>query len=681
MNRLPACRLLCASFFVTLLALASPVAHAEQWTTPTPEELSMTSQPEVPGAAAVYLYREEVTEDRLHMFSTYVRLKVLSESGKKYANVELGYSSGNDVSNISVDNIQGRTIHPDGTIIPFTGKPYEKLIEKTQGAKYMAKVFTMPDVEVGSIIEYRYKHRLEDNQFMAPRWYIQSELFTRKAHYRWEPTGETLISNDARGKLTNTIAWTPILPEGAKLEQTQLPPHGAYTEGQHIFELNVHDVPPAPDEDFMPPIASLSYRLLFYYMPYRTGQEFWKSEGKYWSKQHDKFIGPGSSIRTAVQSLTASSDTQDQKLHKLYAAVMQLENTDFTREHSSAEEKAEGLKQIRTADDVWDRKRGSSDQLSDLFVAMARAAGMKAYVMAVTNRDRNLFLPSYLSMSQLDDDIAIVNVDGKEQFFDPGSRYCAYGHLAWKHTLASGVRQVEGGTALAQAPSESYTASRVERISDLTMDEHGTASGIVKMTYTGAPALSWRQRSLTGDLTSLKHDLRVSVENLLPPGMTVELTSVSNLVDYEQPFSVSFAVKGGIGSSTGKRLLIPGDIFEVNSKPTFPHAKRDIPVYFDYPSNNQDAVRISFPTSFTVESMPSSNKIPFQQFAVYSLSATSTPTSVTVRRDYALGEFFFLVKDYPELRSFYSRMETKDQESIVLTTSSVAATKASTAAN
>ena len=44
----------------------------------------MTSQPQVPGAAAVYLYREETTDDKLHMFSIYVRLKVLTEKGKEF---------------------------------------------------------------------------------------------------------------------------------------------------------------------------------------------------------------------------------------------------------------------------------------------------------------------------------------------------------------------------------------------------------------------------------------------------------------------------------------------------------------------------------------------------------------------------------------------------------------------
>ena len=42
---------------------------------------------------------------------------------------------------------------------------------------------------------------------------------------------------------------------------------------------------------------------------------------------------------------------------------------------------------------------------------------------------------------------------------------------------------------------------------------------------------------------------------------------------------------------------------------------------------------------------------------------------------YLLGEIIFMIKDYPELRSFYSKMETKDQESVVLTTAPVTASK------
>lgn len=660
-----------------LFTLGLPSLYADQWTTPTKEELFMTSQAQVPGAPAVVLFKEEITDDHLHMWSVYVRLKVLTEKGKDYSNVELNYASERDGGGYTVGDISGRTIHPDGAVIPFTGKPYEKLIEKTQGAKFMAKVFTLPDVEIGSIIEYRFTRRYDDHYFIPPHWYIQSELFTRNAHYVWKPTGQQLISNDDRGQLTNSIAWFPVLPADAKLQQTRLPAATMQRE-QLVFELNVHDVPPSPEEEFMPPIKSFSYRVLFYYTPYRTFDEFWTSEGKYWSKRRDKFIGPGPKVTAAVHQLTTPSDTPDQKLRKLYAAVMRLENTDFTRERTTTEEKAQGLGEIRTTDDILERKRGSGDQLAELFVAMARAAGMKSYLVFVTSRDRSLFTANYPSLSQLDDYIAIVNVDGKEQFFDPGSRYCPYQHLAWKHSFVNGIRQTDNGTAIAETPGDSYKASRVERIADLTLDDHGVATGSLKMTYTGAPALNWRNRALSGDDASLRRELRTSVEHLLPGGMDVQVISIEKLEDYEQPLVVRFNVKGAIGSTTGKRLLLLGDIFMTNAKPTFPHEKRDVPVDLQYPQMIQDAMRITFPTSIKVESSPAPDKFQFKNYAAYALSSTPGTNSITMRRDLLFGEVLYLPKEYPELREFYNKFETKDQENIVLTATPAAAAKPST---
>jgi hypothetical protein len=282
-------------------------------------------------------------------------------------------------------------------------------------------------------------------------------------------------------------------------------------------------------------------------------------------------------------------------------------------------------------------------------------------------------------MSQLNDDVAIVNVDGKDEFFDPGARYCPYQHLDWKHSQTSGLRQIDGGSGWLETPGETYTYSKILRVADLTMDEHGEVSGNVKMTYTGSPALHWRQRALTGDDESLKRELRTHVEHLLPAGTDVKVSSIEKLEDFEQPLVVNYQIKGVVGSATGKRLLIPADIFEASTKPTFPNAKRDIPVYFSFALIHQDAVRIKFPPNFTIESLPASDKTSFQKFALYSLNSESTPNSLTIRRDYFLGEIYYKTEEYPELRGFYSKMENKDQETVVLTTAP--ATKSTPAGN
>ena len=50
----------------------------------------------------------------------------------------------------------------------------------------------------------------------------------------------------------------------------------------------------------------------------------------------------------------------------------EVENTDYTRQHSATEDKSQGLGEVKNTDDVWNRKRGTGDQLADLFIAMAR---------------------------------------------------------------------------------------------------------------------------------------------------------------------------------------------------------------------------------------------------------------------------------------------------------------------
>jgi len=632
-----------------LLAMA-PLARAQQWIAPTDEELKMTEQPEVPGTAAVCLFKEEISEDSLHAWSNYVRLKVLTDKGKEYANVELGQYYNRNTGGFTISDIQGRTIHPDGTIIPFTGKPYEKTIEKGQGVQQTAKVFTLPDVTVGSILEYRYKLRYDERSYMIPTWYVQTGLYTRKAHYLWRPIG--LVPS-----------WSSILPKDAVVTKTKIP---SVSGGSVNLELVVHDVAPVPVESFMPPVLSQSYRVLFYYAAIHAPDEFWKQEGLIWAKAMDKFIGPDSKMKDVAASLVAPGDSDDQKLRKIYAAVMTLENTNFTRKHSEAENKAEGFDEIKNVDDIWNRKRGNDRQITDLFIALARASGMKAYAMLVPARDRSMFLPDFLSFTQLDDFIAVVNVDGKEQYFDPGQRDCPYGYLAWKHTLVQGLRQTDSGAVIASVLGEPMSSSRTQRVAQLTIDEHGAATGTVRMQWTGGGALPWRQINLMGDATSLNHLLQTMLERSLPAGMEVQVGKIENLEDYEKPLIVNYNVKGQIGSSTGKRIVVPSDIFEVNAKPTFTQAKREQDIFFEYAHAVQDITRISFPEGLGVETSPATEQIPLANVALYKMNTDSTPTSITVHREFDLAKTYFKLAEYPDLRTFYNKYETKDQEPVIL---------------
>lgn len=126
-----------------------------------PDELKMTSEPKAPGAPAIILYREVNRDDRGRTAheDVYFRIKILTEEGRKNADIEIPFFGNQG----SVVNIHARTIEPDGSVVPFTGKAFDKSMVKARGLKYMAKTFTLPDVRVGSILEYYYTTDLSED--------------------------------------------------------------------------------------------------------------------------------------------------------------------------------------------------------------------------------------------------------------------------------------------------------------------------------------------------------------------------------------------------------------------------------------------------------------------------------------------------------------------------------------
>ena len=171
------------------------------------------------------------------MHSVYVRLKILTEEGKKYADVEIPYER----RRFSIADVEGRTIHSDGTSVPFTGKPYDKVLVKTATLRYQAKVFSMPDVQVGSILEYRYQLRYEDNVLLPPTWFMQGELYVRKAHYKYVPTPQfsNTVITTGRNQTATSLIWYPILPKGDAVNHYVPPTTGASGQLSDAYDLNV----------------------------------------------------------------------------------------------------------------------------------------------------------------------------------------------------------------------------------------------------------------------------------------------------------------------------------------------------------------------------------------------------------------------------------------------------------
>lgn len=645
-------------FSLFSLSLASPLALQGQFQAPTKEELEMTSDPSAPGADAVYLYREEKTDDNLHYHSEYVRIKVLTEKGKELATVRIPYER----RSFKVTDIQGRTIHRDGTIVPLTAKPSDLTDIKTKTYQVNSAVFTLPAVEVGSILEYRLQIRYEDDMVSSPTWEIQQPYFVHKAHYVFQPSRDLDRITNSHGDLANHLMYA-MVGSGAKM---------AHDVTGNYF-LDVSDVPAVPRDDWMPPLNTFNWRAQFYYSGYTSGGEFWQKEGKRWAKETDRFANPTKTLKAAVDGIVSPGDSDEQKARKIYEKVMALDNTDFTREKSGAERKSEKLKAIRDAQDVWTEKSGSADELALLYVAMARAAGLRVYPMQVVDRDRAVFDPTYLSLGQLDDYIAIVVLNGKEIYLDPGQKMCPFGLLHWKHNLAGGVRLTDNGTSGGNTPAGTYTTSVVKRIADLTIDDAGNVKGVVRLAMTGQEALHWRQLAIQNDPAEIAKRFNEAVRAHIPEGVQAEFDHFLGLEEYNANLLATFHVSGNIGSGTAKHFFLPGLFFEAHAAhPFVAQAKRTTLVDVHYPKLEQDEVVYHLPAGLAVETAPQAEDFLWPDHAVFKMTAKASGNDITVTRTMAFNFSLLPSTDYGDLHGFYQKVATADQEQLVLTHSQVA---------
>src|SRR5258708_18685807 len=133
-------RLLFLSLAALLVAGSAAARNIDDFRNATPEELAMKSAPMAPGAAAVILDWVQRKDDVDFKESEYVRIKIFTDEGKKYGDIEIPYVP----KYWDLRHVEARVTRPDGTIAGFNGKMYDKTVVKTGGHHRVSKSSPVP---------------------------------------------------------------------------------------------------------------------------------------------------------------------------------------------------------------------------------------------------------------------------------------------------------------------------------------------------------------------------------------------------------------------------------------------------------------------------------------------------------------------------------------------------------
>jgi hypothetical protein len=634
--------------FFCLLAAAGALApaRADDWLPVTPEELHMKSEPKAPAAAAIYLYRQVDRNDDDPVDVVYERIKVLTEEGRKYGNIEIPYIKYRE----SIRGIQARTIQPDGKVLDFDGTIYDKEVMKSRDVKIQVRALTLPDVQAGSIIEYRYHHLYPAGYVFNSSWVLSADLFTRYAKFSLKPYEN----------YTLRTSWPVGLPPGT----------GQPKEQGGRIRLETHDVPAFEVEEYMPPADVMKYRVNFIYDDVKSAQTdfslYWKVFGKRAYSNVHSFVNGHRALAKAVAQIVQPADSPETKLRKIYAHVQALRNLSYEREKSEQEEQREKLAEISDADDVVKYGYGNNLELTWLFLGLAREAGLEADALLLARRDRTFFNPAMMNSRELTSSAVAVKLDGRDLYMDPGVPNTPFGMLPWFETAVTGLRVDQDGGKWVVTPMGAPDASRVVRKAVLKLTTTGSLEGKVVATYTGQEAAVRRLAERDEDETDRRKFLESDLAGDVPVGTDVKLTNTPDWDGADSPLvaEYDFSVPGW-AAVAARRMLLTVGLFGAGEKHVFEHNARVQPLYFRFPYQHTEEISIELPAGWRTSSLPGPRTSDFKD-ARYTATFQAMQGSLQLKREITMNLVLLSAKNYPAIRNFYQSVRAGDEDQIVV---------------
>ncbi len=624
-----------------LLLPAFAMADSRAWLPVDSQDLQMKEFKQVPGAEAVLLYYANEIDDVAHTEFFYSRIKILADSGSRHGNVEIPL-----LPKTSVTELFARTIQPDGRIVEYTDKPFEKTVLKGKGVWVRVQAFTLSQVTAGSIIEYRYELHYGDRVLPHHHWTVQHDLFAVKEHLRFKYDKHY------------SIRWLPTPGLGKS------PEHDLKAG---VLQMDVENVSPFEAEEQMPPEESYKLQMRFFYTnPFMSSPSaFWFQTGQWWSRGIDYYVGEHKEIKSAAEEAIGGQTDPEKKLRKLYARAQQVRNLSYERHRTGKEQKQEELKVNKDALDVLRHGYGDRNAITRFFVALARSTGFTASVVFVSSRESRLFDREVLSFGQLDSEIALVRVNGKSIFLDPGTRFCPYGLLRWMRSGTAAMDMRDPGQ-LISTPGATQESAIISRSADLKLAPDGALKGEARVEFSGAEALERRLSALDTDEAGRKKELEDEVKQWLPVNSKVEMTaSVGWDMENESLTAVFNLEVPEYASAAGKRLLVPTALFQPRHKRVLKSGPRKYPVYYPYAFVEQDHISLEIPEGYSAETLVPEQTVKVA-FAVYNASSSAAGTRLHMERSLMFNGIFFQPDRYDEVRGFYAKVQAGDDSQNVL---------------
>lgn len=623
---------------------------------PTQQEFDLKTLESEPDAPGVILYEAGNYYAVSIVRRTAVRLvkeihrkiKVIDAKKFDYSTIEIPYYDGNfyeeEILNYKAVTHNG----PLKNYVPESG--FYKSKESNLGS---ALKFTFPNVQDGSILEYKYTI-VSPFFYDLDGWEFQHELPTVYSLFQ-----TVLPDNFKYNKILYGSKKLDIQNSFTKKKDFLVPAnYGSLDTEVNLFAMM--DIPSFTEEEYMLSRKNYISRIVYEPVEFKAFHGFKQIFTRTWKDVDERF-----------KSRSDFGEQLSQKNYfkrKLPKAILEIEG-DLERAkavynfiQNNYTWNGRYFNYGMDVRDAFKTKMGSVSAINISLVNALEAAKLKAKSVILSTRNNGLPTELYPVLSNFNYVVAVLMIDNQKILLDATDQHAPFGIIPIRAlNVKARVLDFENGSYW--MPIEPFKQNVYYTNSQIIAESSGKFNGKVSQTSYGYIGL--RKRNSIDKQTLVAY---INNQESNKAGIEIEDFHVEDLNNIENPLKESYNISIEPEIVNDKVILYPffNDLYL--SENPFKMKERKYPMDFGFPFTNTYLISIDLGDVYKIEHLPKSRSIKLpNDDGECSVTYVSENNSITIRFNMKLNQYHFPPDAYRPLKEFFGTLITmlKD-ESIIL---------------
>lgn len=567
-----------------------------------------------------------------------VRIKILNEKGRNFADIKLPYHSYQ--KDESIDDLSAQTYNLDASGNMVISKVDKKLIyDKPINKRFSEKVFTFPEVKPGSILEYRYKWK----SVGLYTWKFQQSIPVKYSRYRLDFPQELEV-------FSRPYCTLPF-------------DHKKDDQGTRIVEtFMMENVPALRDEPFIlnedDYLERIESRLIAYGLGINRQSLIGSWPGVIKALLEDEDFGtqlkkeiPRTEDLDASLKLQKNDYQKMQTIYKYVADHMQWNG--FTGIWA--------LDGIRAA---WKDRKGTAGEINLILINLLKDAKLEAFPILVSTHDNGLVNTFEARSGQFNKVMAYVKIDDKIYVLDATQKGIPAKLIPPDVTMNQGllISKPETGEWGWKELWRDDCISKTSILCAGNIDEKGIMAGEVTITSDEYARLDRIDAARKGNKEFSEKFLRNN-----NPDIKIDSLYFENLDNDTLPLYQKIKFSQQLASS-GDYKYFSANFFTGLEKNPFIAESRFSDVFFGVKQQYSVIGTFFIPDGYMVEGLPKNIKMIMPDKSIEVTRMTQADDiSVFVRIDLNFKKPMYSASEYGEFREFYKKLQDLLNEQFVIT--------------